>query len=354
MSSRASSKSRKSTPRSSRIPSNPIKRPSSSPALKSSSSSSRKAKTSFKTQNTRRKSPILQENHGIFSTQQPNGAETGSTVSWHAPLTPLNYFPAEIKHGNNKLLLAVFLLAILAVILGFSQLPALNPTEREALKFPRSNADVLSFSNSFHSYKEQHFLAVLLIFMASYLFLQAFAIPGAIFLSILAGPLFGAVQGLLIVSISATLGSCCCYLLSSTIGRNLVENWAAGPLNEFRSRIQAHRHNLFFYLLFLRVSPLLPNVSINVGAPLLNIPLHLFAGATFLGLMPANYIHVTTGIQLQELGTSDSNDPNAWAKTAGKLVTLLALASLALLPTLCRNKLEKLDEKLEKTQEKQL
>jgi uncharacterized membrane protein YdjX (TVP38/TMEM64 family) len=48
--------------------------------------------------------------------------------------------------------------------------------------------------------------------------------------------------------------------------------------------VEANRHNLVFYLLFLRVSPLLPNWFINIASPVIGVPLKDFVIATLIGV----------------------------------------------------------------------
>lgn len=173
--------------------------------------------------------------------------------------------------------------------------------------------------------------------------LQTFAIPGAIFLSILAGPLFGTWFGLGVVSLVATSGSSLCFLLSKVLGRGLVERCFPSLLTRFRSQIVRHRSNLFFYLLFLRISPLLPNWFISVSSPILDIPWLTFAGATLLGLIPANYLHVTTGLKLEELGSGSVDDKDGSPVNLNALAFLFGIAFIALIPTLLKSKFEQMD-----------
>lgn len=49
-------------------------------------------------------------------------------------------------------------------------------------------------------------------------------IPGTIFMSLLAGALFGVIKGLFLVVFNATAGASSCYFLSKLIGRPIV-NW---------------------------------------------------------------------------------------------------------------------------------
>ena len=61
-------------------------------------------------------------------------------------------------------------------------------------------------------------------YCATYIFMQTFMIPGTIFMSLLAGALFGVVKGVILVVFTATSGASSCYFLSKLIGRPLV-NW---------------------------------------------------------------------------------------------------------------------------------
>jgi len=204
--------------------------------------------------------------------------------------------------GNSRLLLVVFV-SVIALLFGlYKSLPALDATDAASLQFPiRSMSELHTWNEVIKRYQTDHYAAVLIGFCAVYIFLQMFAIPGAIFLSVLAGPLFGVIPGLAIVSIVATSGSAMCYGLSHYLGRGLVQRCLPQLLEQFRRSISAQRHNLFWYLLFLRVSPILPNWFINIGSPVLDIPISTFTAATFVGQFLPNYLHVTTGMTLSQV-----------------------------------------------------
>lgn len=116
-----------------------------------------------------------------------------------------------------------------------------------------------------------------------YLGMQTFAIPGTLSLSLLAGALYGSLRGWLVVSLISTLGSSSCYLMSRLLGRPLVAAWWPEKLEFFAAEVQKRRSKLFNYIIFLRLTPILPNTFINVASPLVDVPLLPF----FLGT-PAN------------------------------------------------------------------
>jgi len=145
--------------------------------------------------------------------------------------------------------------------------------------------------------------------------------------------------GFFLVTYVATCGACLCYFVSYNLGSSIVQKLFPFLLNSFRSRIKSHSDNLFFYLLFLRISPLLPNWFISLASPILNIPFSIFLPATLFGLMPANFIHIKTGIEISKL-----KDINHASNTSiYNFITLIALAGIALIPTLFQKKFKRFD-----------
>ena len=76
----------------------------------------------------------------------------------------------------------------------------------------------------------------------------------------------------------------------------------------FKKAIDDNHDNLFFFLLFLRISPLLPNWLINLASPVVGVPFKYFLLATILGitqnnlgLIPANIMHCYMGTTLASI-----------------------------------------------------
>ncbi|KAF0684661.1 Aste57867_23381 [Aphanomyces stellatus] len=187
-------------------------------------------------------------------------------------------------------------------------------------------------------YQEQHGTFVLTCFVLIYVSLQTFAIPGPLILSILSGALYPFVQANLLVAGCATAGASLCFLLSYTLGRSLANRLLPEMLANFKLKISENRANLFYYMLFLRLTPLLPNWFVNVASPLVDVPFGVFVVATFIGLMPANFIHISTGATLGSTAESSGNNYVNFA-------ILFSLQFLALLPTLFKSKLQAIDNK---------
>jgi len=66
---------------------------------------------------------------------------------------------------------------------------------------------------------------MVLVFCYLYILLQSFAIPGTIVLSFISGALFGWLNGVLLVCLCATFGSCVCYGIADTLAKYAVLHW---------------------------------------------------------------------------------------------------------------------------------
>ncbi|RZS07655.1 hypothetical protein BHM03_00038526 [Ensete ventricosum] len=158
--------------------------------------------------------------------------------------------------------------------------------------------------------------------------MQTFMIPGTIFMSLLAGSLFGVLQGVALVVFAATAGASSCYFLSYLIGKPLVFSLWPDKLRYFQEQVARRREKLLNYMLFLRVTPTLPNTFINVASPIVDVPYHIFFMATFIGLIPAAYVTVRAGIALGELrSVADLYDFQA-------IATLFLIGIVSVTPTL--------------------
>lgn len=105
-----------------------------------------------------------------------------------------------------------------------------------------------------------------------YVILQTFAIPGTIWLSLLSGALYGSTRGFLLIAAISTAGSCSCYGMSCLLWRPVARALWPERLEQFRSEVAKRRHELLSYIIFLRVTPMLPNVFINVASPIVGVP----------------------------------------------------------------------------------
>lgn len=200
------------------------------------------------------------------------------------------------------------------------------------LKMPRTVSDLRALKDDLSRYAKAYPAKFILGYCSTYIFMQTFMIPGTIFMSLLAGALFGVLKGVFLVVFNATAGASSCYFLSKLIGRPLV-NWLwPERLKFFQAEIAKRREKLLNYMLFLRITPSLPNLFINLASPIVDIPFHVFFLATVVGLIPASYITVRAGLALGDLkSVKDLYD----FKT---LSVLFLIGSVVIIPTLLKRK----------------
>lgn len=113
--------------------------------------------------------------------------------------------------------------------------------------------------------------------------MQTFAIPGSIFLSILSGFLFPFYLALALVCCCSAIGASLCFFLSNVLGKKLIKKFFPVRAAQWAVAVEKHYDNMLNYMIFLRVTPFLPNWFINISAPVLGVPLVPFCLGTFIG-----------------------------------------------------------------------
>ena len=127
------------------------------------------------------------------------------------------------------------------------------------------------------------------------------------------------------------------------VGERAVAAWFPEKLESFKLRLEENKAELPFFLLFLRLFPMSPNWyetdqrkilvlpfielnegngilcslsprALNMASGVLGVPIHLFFFSVLFGLMPYNYLCVTSGAILSEI--NDLGDVVSWSNMA--------------------------------------
>ena len=190
------------------------------------------------------------------------------------------------------LILLIFLSSAAAMFAVWWTLPKVSPEDEKDLKFPRTLEDAKLLGQVLSHYKEQYYAQVFGGFLCTYVFLQTFAIPGSIFLSIISGFLFPFPLALAAVCFCSATGASFCYLLSYLVGRRLVRHYLPERAAQWSSKVEAQRGNLLSYIIFLRITPFLPNWFINIVSPVIGVPLPPFWFGSFIGVAPPSFVFI--------------------------------------------------------------
>jgi len=231
--------------------------------------------------------------------------------------------------GLLFLIFAVSLAALTAVYFSF---PTLDKSEAEHIKFPKDIDDAKQLGLVLSRYKDKFYPEVLAGVFVTYLFLQTFAIPGSIFLSIVSGYLFAFPVALLLICFCSATGASFCYLLSYLAGKPLVHKYLPDRAADWSRKVYRQKNNIFSYIVFLRITPFLPNWFINIVSPVIGVRLPPFWIGTFVGVAPPSFIAIQAGTTLQQL-TSGLD-----ALTFQSVALLVVFAFLSILPVFLRNR----------------
>ncbi|XP_051757577.1 transmembrane protein 41B isoform X1 [Ctenopharyngodon idella] len=232
------------------------------------------------------------------------------------------------------LLVAIFACSACVMYLVFRNFPELSEDEREKIKIPKDMEDAKALGTVLSKYKDTYYTQVLLAYFATYIFLQTFAIPGSIFLSILSGYLYPFPLALFLVCLCSGLGASFCYMLSYLVGRPMVYKYLTERAQKWSQQVDKHREHLINYIIFLRITPFLPNWFINITSPVINVPLGVFFLGTFLGVAPPSFVAINAGTTLYKLTTA--GEAVSW----NSLIVLGVLAVVSILPVCFQKKLQ--------------
>jgi len=231
------------------------------------------------------------------------------------------------------ILLVIFLSSLLILGYLYYSFPKLNEEEKQYIKIPFNIEEAKNLGKVLEHYKDTYYTQVIMSISFSYIFLQTFAIPGSISLSILCGFLYPFFIALAIICFCSSMGACFCYLLSMTIGRRLAYRYFPDRIKSYANLVKKHNDNMFCYIMFLRITPFLPNWFINMCAPLVDVPLLPFWAGTFFGVAVPSVLVVQAGQTLHELTSASST----WSWSS--VLLLATFATLSLLPVLFKAKL---------------
>jgi uncharacterized membrane protein YdjX (TVP38/TMEM64 family) len=150
----------------------------------------------------------------------------------------------------------------------------------------------------------EHRVLAVLAYIALYIVAVALSLPGAVFLTVTGGFLFGLVVGTSAAVIGATVGATLIFLVArSALGEPLLRR--AGP--RAAQLAQGFRDDAFSYLLFLRLVPAFPFFLVNLVPAFAGVRLLPFIAATALGVIPGALVYAFAGTGLDSVIAAQKN-----------------------------------------------
>jgi uncharacterized membrane protein YdjX (TVP38/TMEM64 family) len=138
------------------------------------------------------------------------------------------------------------------------------------------------------------------------------------YLSILAGAVWGVPVALPLACACVATGATLCYLISAALGPALLTlpSWRA-RLETWSVKVADQRENLIPFLILIRLAPFPPHWVVNVLCPHVGIGIPVFWASTFLGILGVSIIHTRIGQTLDEMTSAKDFNLISWKNFFG-------------------------------------
>ena len=168
-----------------------------------------------------------------------------------------------------------------------------------------------------------------LLYIALYILLVLFLIPGPFFATLVGGFLFGPLQGTLLTVIGATSGAIFVFLITKSAAGNLLHKWAGNRVNDLAV---GFRENELSYMFVLRLIPIFPFSLVTICAAMLRVKGTTFFIATSLGIIPAVYFASLAGASITTFIEGDKTLTSTDVFTPEAITAIVGLVFLSTLP----------------------
>jgi uncharacterized membrane protein YdjX (TVP38/TMEM64 family) len=143
-----------------------------------------------------------------------------------------------------------------------------------------------------------HFWLSLMAYVAVFAAVTAAAVPGAVFVQLAGGFLFGAAVGGTATAVAATAGAVAIYYVTRSAFGEALRARALESGGMARRWCEGLDRNAFWYLLSLRLPPVMPFVLVNIVSGLAAVPMRPYVLATVLGVWPSSLVYSSIGMGL--------------------------------------------------------
>ncbi|WP_126444893.1 FAD-dependent oxidoreductase [Sulfuricystis multivorans] len=151
---------------------------------------------------------------------------------------------------------------------------------------------------SLAAWRDAHPLFGAAVFFALYVLVTALSLPGAVWMTLAGGAIFGLWWGALLVSFASSLGATLAFLAA----RFLLRDWVASRFGQRLAAIDAGiRREGAFYLFTLRLVPAFPFFLVNLLLGLTAMKTRTFYWVSQLGMLPGTVVYVNAGTQLAKI-----------------------------------------------------
>ncbi len=227
-----------------------------------------------------------------------------------------------INAPNSGLRRALPLMVIVAAaVIGFFTL-------RDHLSFQAlaENREVLT------AFRDSNFILTAATFVALYIVIVAFSLPGATIATLTGGFLFGVFPGALFNILAATIGAAAIFMAARWgLGEKLAAKMESseGAVKKIKDGIDENQWSMLF---LIRLVPAVPFFVANLVPALVGVPLYRFVISTFIGIIPGGVVYTSVGAGLGEVFAAGETPNLGIIFEPHILLPILGLCALAALP----------------------
>lgn len=182
------------------------------------------------------------------------------------------------------------------------------------------------------AFRDNNYLLTVLVFIAVYVLIVAFSLPGATIATLTGGFLFATFPGALFNITGATIGATAIFLAArwgfgEKLGARL--EGSDGFVKKIKDGIDENQWSMLF---LIRLVPAVPFFMANLIPSFLEVPLRRFVISTFVGIIPGTTVYTSVGEGLGEVFASGETPNLGIIFEPAILFPILGLCVLAVLP----------------------
>ncbi|WP_420857688.1 TVP38/TMEM64 family protein [Marivivens marinus] len=182
------------------------------------------------------------------------------------------------------------------------------------------------------AFRDANYVLTVLAFIAAYVVIVAFSLPGATIATLTGGFLFATFPGALFNVTGATIGAVLIFLaarwgLGDRLGAKL--EGSDGAVKRIKDGIDENQWSMLF---LIRLVPAVPFFVANLVPAFLEVPLYRFVVSTFLGIIPGAVVYTSVGAGLGEVFARGETPNLGIIFEPHILLPILGLCLLAALP----------------------
>ncbi|MGH1353839.1 MAG: TVP38/TMEM64 family protein [Thalassovita sp.] len=181
-------------------------------------------------------------------------------------------------------------------------------------------------------FRDANYVVTVLAFMAAYVVIVAFSLPGASIATLTGGFLFATFPGVFFNVTAATIGAIGIFLAARWgLGARLASKMegSQGAVKKIKDGIDENQWSMLF---LIRLVPAVPFFAANLVPALVGVPLSRFAISTFLGIIPGGLVYTSVGAGLGEVFERGETPNLGIIFEPQILLPILGLCALAALP----------------------